>query len=64
MMTFALTAGTTVGSGVIDAFTTGLGSLGETVTTAIAGLAAIAIPIAGTVWIAKRAMGWFKGMAK
>ena len=50
--------------GIVSAFTAGLADLGSTVTSVIGALAAVAVPIAGTVWVAKRAMGWFKSMAK
>ena len=46
------------------AFSTGLNSLSGSVTDMITTIAPIAIGIAATVFVARRAMGWFKGMAK
>lgn len=49
---------------LVSAFSTGLTSLSGSVTDMITTIAPIAIGIAATVFVARRAMGWFKGMSK
>ena len=49
---------------LVTAFETGLTALSGNVTTMITTIAPVAIGIAATVFVARRAMGWFKGMAK
>ena len=46
------------------AFTEGLTALSGSVTGMITAIAPIAIGIAATIFVARKAMGWFKGMAK
>ena len=46
------------------AFEDGLGALSTSVTDMITTIAPIAIGIAATIFVARKAMGWFKGMAK
>ena len=46
------------------AFSEGLTSLSGSVTAMITVIAPIAIGIAATIFVARRAMGWFKGMSK
>ena len=47
-----------------SAFSTGLSSLADSVTSMITTIAPIAIGIAATIFVARKAMGWFKSMAK
>ena len=47
-----------------SAFSTGLEALSGSVTDMITTIAPIAIGIAATVFVARKAMGWFKSMAK
>lgn len=51
-------------STIISAFTTGFQQIASDAMSMIAAAAPIALGIAGTIFLAKKAIGWFKGMAK
>lgn len=53
-----------MGETLVNAFQTGMTSIATDVSSILAVAAPIAIGIAGTIFVAKKAMGWFKGMAK
>lgn len=54
----------TATSTIISAFTTGFQQIASDALSMIAAAAPIALGIAGTIFLAKKAIGWFKGMAK
>lgn len=54
----------TATSTIISAFTTGFQQIASDAMSMIAAAAPIALGIAGTIFLAKKAIGWFKGMAK
>lgn len=56
--------GGTTSSAVISAFETGFQQIKADAFSVIAVAAPIAVSIAAVVFIAKKAMSWFKGMAK
>lgn len=58
------TTGSTATSTIISAFTTGFQQIATDAMSMIAAAAPIALGIAGTIFLAKKAIGWFKGMAK
>ena len=61
---FAEEAGTSSSSVIVSAFTTGFQSMVADTLSMIAAMAPPAISIAGVIFLAKKAMSWFKGMAK
>lgn len=61
---FAEETGTSSSSVIVSAFTTGFQSMVADTLSMIAAMAPPAISIAGVIFLAKKAMGWFKGMAK
>ena len=52
------------GNAVVTAFQTGFTQISADVMTILGVAIPIAVGVAGTLFIARRAMGWFKGMAK
>lgn len=56
--------GTSSSSVIVSAFTTGFQQIASDAMSMIAAAAPIALGIAGTIFLAKKAIGWFKGMAK
>lgn len=55
---------TSTSSVIVSAFTTGFQSMVADTLSMIAAIAPPAISIASVVFLAKKAMSWFKGMAK
>lgn len=55
---------TSVASQVISAFGTGIGSIVSDAGSMIVTIVPIALGLAGVIWLVRKAMGWFKGMAK
>lgn len=55
---------TTTSASVISAFTTGFQSMASDALSMIATIVPIALGVAGVLFLARKAMGWFKGMAK
>lgn len=53
-----------MGESLISAFQTGFTAVQSDVTSILGVIAPIAIGIAGVIFVARKAMGWFKGMAK
>lgn len=49
---------------IVTAFQTGFQTVSADVMSILGVAIPIAVGIAGTLFIARRAMGWFKGMAK
>ena len=49
--------------GLVTAFTTGFTGVADDVASIIGGMLPIAIGIAGTVFVVKKAMKWFKSIA-
>lgn len=54
----------TTTTAIVDAFQTGFTQVSSDVMGILGVAIPIAIGVAGTLFIARRAMGWFKGMAK
>lgn len=62
---FAVEGDTTAGSAtVISAFTTGFQSIVSDAMSMIGAAAPIALSLAGVIFLTKKAMSWFKGIAK
>lgn len=51
-------------SAVITAFQSGFQTMASDALSMIAVIVPIALGVAGTVWLVRKAMGWFKSMAK
>lgn len=49
---------------VISAFTTGFQSMASDAMSMIAAIVPIALGVAGVIFLARKAMGWFKSLAK
>ena len=49
---------------LVTAFQTGFNAVSADVTSILGVAIPIAVGIAGTLFVARKAMGWFKGMAK
>lgn len=49
---------------ITTAFTTGFSSLASDALTMIAAIVPIALGVAGTIFLVKKAMGWFKSLTK
>lgn len=49
---------------LVSAFQTGFQSVSADVTSILGVAIPIAVGIAGVIFVARKAMGWFKGMAK
>lgn len=49
---------------VVSSLTTGVQDFAAKAGTLIGVMVVAAIPVAGALWLARRAFGWFKGMAK
>lgn len=49
---------------ITTAFTTGFTSLASDALTMIAAIVPIALGVAGTIFLVRKAMGWFKSLAK
>ena len=66
----ALAAGLVVAAGasevdsITSSFTTGFTKIASDAVAMIAVIVPIALGVAGTVFLVKKAMGWFKGLAK
>lgn len=62
---FALEGDTTGTSAtVISAFTTGFQQMASDALSMIGAMVPIALGVAGVIFLAKKAMGWFKSLAK
>lgn len=46
------------------ALTTALSTMADDIVAVIPAIATVALPVAGVIFVARRAMGWFKSMAK
>ena len=51
-------------SGITSAFTNGFNSMVTNSISMISAMVPIALTLAGTIFLVKKAMSWFKGMAK
>ncbi len=49
---------------VISSLETGMQGFANDALSMIGKIVVIAIPVAGTIWLARKAMGWFKSMGK
>lgn len=49
---------------IITAFTTALGTVQGDVISVLSAIVPVAIAVAGMTWVARKAFGWFKSMAK
>lgn len=49
---------------LVTAFTTALTGIGTDVTSILAVIIPAALTIAGTIFVVKKGMGWFKSLAK
>lgn len=49
---------------IVSAFTTGFQQIASDALSMIAAAAPVALSIAGAIFLAKKAISWFKGMAK
>lgn len=59
------TSGTSGASAtVISAFTTGFQSMASDAMSMISAIVPIALGVAGVIFLARKAMGWFKSLAK
>lgn len=54
----------TTSATIVSAFTTGFQQIASDALSMIAAAAPIALGLAGTIFLAKKAVSWFKGMAK
>lgn len=57
------TGGTTTAT-VISSLETGMQGFASDALSMIGKIVVIAIPVAGTIWLARKAMGWFRSMSK
>lgn len=55
---------TTTTATIVSAFTTGFQQIASDAMSLIAAAAPIALGLAGTIFLARKAISWFKGMAK
>lgn len=54
----------TTSASVISAFTTGFQQMASDALSMIGAIVPIALGVAGVIFLAKKAMGWFKSLAK
>lgn len=57
-------SGTTTSASVISAFTTGFQQMASDAMSMIGAIVPIALGVAGVIFLARKAMGWFKSLAK
>lgn len=58
------TGSTTTSASVISAFTTGFQQMASDAMSMIGAIVPIALGVAGVIFLARKAMGWFKSLAK
>lgn len=64
MSCFAADGDTSSAATVTSAFATGFQSIADDAKSMIAMIVPIALGVAGTIFLARKAIGWFKSMAK
>lgn len=64
MMAVGASAEDVTNATITTSFTTGFQSLATDALTMIAAIVPIALGVAGTIFLVKKAMGWFKSLAK
>lgn len=54
----------TTATALTSALTSAMNNIASDIIEVIPAIAAVALPVAGVIFVARRAMGWFKSMAK